>query len=183
MHPPVACLLCKVILTGFIFLPRVFWERVAYLHVNSSPWPCSLAQSSKRGHLQGERREEGGERREEGGDVVWGATEVHSCFLWCGCINPFRIHGDGEWAVATGTPEYWSSISCEAAGLLLFIYFLITDFIFRPRRCVLGQGTSPQMPPVAVCECWLRLMGRCNLSSSHQGVTGWMMSCSLTHQS
>jgi len=57
---------------GFIFLPSVYWEQVAYLHVNSS---CSPAQSRERGHLQGESGEE------EEGDDVWGSKEVYSCFL------------------------------------------------------------------------------------------------------
>lgn len=61
------------------FSSPVYWERVAYLHVNSS---CSLVQSGERGHLQGETGEE--EEEEEEGDTVWGAGGVYSCFHGAG---------------------------------------------------------------------------------------------------
>lgn len=36
-----ACILCKVAMMGFIFLPPVYWEWMAHLHVNSSRCPAA----------------------------------------------------------------------------------------------------------------------------------------------
>lgn len=58
-----ACILCKVIMMGFIFLPPGLLRASGLFTCEFLLQPCSFAQSSKRGHLQGEKGEEEGGRR------------------------------------------------------------------------------------------------------------------------
>lgn len=124
-----ACLLCKVIMTRFIFLPPVYWERVAYLHVNSSHSPAASLKVVNGATCKG-----GGGG--VGGCAVWGAREVHSCFLWCSEEKLVSlilwIHGDRERAVAKRTQanQLRSKISVAVLWFLsdIFLFMLLITY-------------------------------------------------------
>ncbi len=132
-------------MTGFIFLPPVYWERVAYLHVNSSRSPAASLKVVNGATCKGRRGEE------EEGDAVWGAREVHSCFLWCREEKPvsliLKIRGDREWAVAewtqakqTGVVFFFNQLNTDLPSVKMKNCYVghfpisVADFIFWPER-------------------------------------------------